>query len=94
MRTRTLVSFGAGVLVVVALNLYDLYRPRGVFVYDASMRVGIPFEFYAYGGYAGSTMNGSGLVADAIVAVGVGFLFVLISRGSGSWRMATPTDNH
>jgi hypothetical protein len=81
-----LLGFCVGVLLVVALNLYDLYRPRGGvvrpqggFLDDVSIEVGFPFIFYKYGGFGGASINWSGGIADAAVALVVGVIFGWVS---------------
>jgi hypothetical protein len=71
-----LVGFFAGLLLFGAGNLLSYYWMKAKpALIDAYVSFGLPFKFYASGGFAGDAVLWNNLVADLVIALSVSTLF-------------------
>jgi hypothetical protein len=75
-----LIGFFGGFLLFFAANLlsYDRMKAEPVLI-DAYVSFGLPFEFYASGGFAGDAVLWSNLVADLVIALFASMLLGWVS---------------
>ena len=65
-----LIGFFGGLLLFFAANLLSYYRMRAEpTLIDAYVSFGLPFKFYASGGFAGDAVLWSNLAANIVIAL-------------------------